>query len=167
MFGRLLWQLIRGNRGRLAVALVAIVGGGAVISAMFNMEIDVRRKLTQEFRSLGANVVLSAHGAGDQALMNESAADGVVNRLGPQGTISSPYLYLVARTRANQPVVLAGTWLDRASAITPWWQIQGEAISARDDVTRCLVGKNVARQFALTPGSEIELRYADKSAHFT
>jgi putative ABC transport system permease protein len=167
MFGRLLWQLLRGNRGRLAVALVAIVGGGAVISAMFNMEIDVRKKLTQEFRSLGANVVLSGQGAGDQALMRESAAEGVVERLQPQGTIASPFLYVVARTATNQPVVLAGTWLDRAPAITPWWQIQGEAVLARDDISHCLVGKNVARQFALAPGSDLELRYGDKVAHFS
>jgi putative ABC transport system permease protein len=87
--------------------------------------------------------------------------------VGPQGTISSPYLYVVARTSANQPVVLAGTWLYRATTITPWWKIQGEAISARDDVSHCLVGKNVARQFALTPGSDFELHYADKSALFS
>jgi putative ABC transport system permease protein len=167
MFGRLLLQLLRGNRGRLAVALAAIVGGGAVISAMFNMEIDVRKKLTQEFRSLGANVVLSGQGAGDQALMRESAAESIVERLQPQGTIASPFLYVVARTAANQPVVLAGTWLDRASAITPWWQIQGEAILARDDISHCLVGRTVARQFALALGSDLELRYADKVAHFS
>jgi putative ABC transport system permease protein len=166
MFGRLLWQLLRGNRGRLAVALVAIVSGGAVISALFNMEIDVRKKLTQEFRSLGANVVLSGQGAGDQSLMNELVAEGAVDRLAPQGTITSPYLYIVARTPANRPVVLAGTWLDRASAITPWWKIQGQPISERSDISHCLVGKNVARQFGLAPGSDLELRYADKSAHF-
>ncbi|MFZ0036262.1 MAG: ABC transporter permease [Candidatus Acidiferrales bacterium] len=167
MFGRLLWQLLRGNRGRLAIALVAIAGGGAVISALFNMEIDVRKKLTQEFRSLGANVVVSGHGTGDQALMSESAAEEAVDRLEPQGAIASPYLYVVARTSANQPVVLAGTWLDRSSAMTPWWQIQGRAIATRTDVSHCLVGKNVARQFALAPGSDLELHYADKAAHFS
>ena len=59
MFGRLLLQLLRGSRGRLAVALIAIVSGAAVISALLNLDLDVGSKLTQEFRSLGANVVIA------------------------------------------------------------------------------------------------------------
>jgi putative ABC transport system permease protein len=59
MFGRLLFQLLRGSRGRLAVALIAIVSGAAVISALLNLNLDVGSKLTQEFRTLGANVVIA------------------------------------------------------------------------------------------------------------
>ena len=59
MFGRLLLQLLRGSRGRLAVALIAIVSGAAVISALLNLDLDVGSQLTQEFRSLGANVVIA------------------------------------------------------------------------------------------------------------
>ncbi len=65
MFGRLLWQLLRGSRGRLAVALIAVVSGAAVISAMLNLDLDIGRKLTQEFRMLGANLVVSSPGAGE------------------------------------------------------------------------------------------------------
>ena len=54
MFWRLLWQLLRGSRGRLTVALIALVSGAAVISALLNLEFDIERKLTQEFRTLGA-----------------------------------------------------------------------------------------------------------------
>src|ERR1700733_12806202 len=60
MFGRLLWKLLRGNRGRLTVALVALASGAAVISALLNLDLDIERKLTQEFRLLGANLVISA-----------------------------------------------------------------------------------------------------------
>ena len=59
MFWRLVFQLLRGNRGRLAVAVLAIVSGAAVISALLNLDLGVQSKLTQEFRSLGANVVIS------------------------------------------------------------------------------------------------------------
>src|SRR5579875_2143335 len=53
MFGRLLWSLLRGNRGRLTVALVAVISGATVISALLNVELDIGRKLAQEFRELG------------------------------------------------------------------------------------------------------------------
>jgi putative ABC transport system permease protein len=59
MFWRLLWKLLRGSRGRLAVAILALVSGAMVISALLNLELDVERKLTQEFRMLGANLVIS------------------------------------------------------------------------------------------------------------
>ncbi|MGA7191834.1 MAG: hypothetical protein WBY66_25280, partial [Candidatus Acidiferrales bacterium] len=59
MFWRLVFQLLRGSRGRLAVAILAIVSGAAVISALLNLDLGVQNKLTQEFRSLGANVVIA------------------------------------------------------------------------------------------------------------
>ena len=62
MFGRILWKLLRGNRGRLAVALVAVASGATVISGLLNLQFDMREKLTHEFRLLGANLVISAAG---------------------------------------------------------------------------------------------------------
>ena len=62
MFWRLLFQLLRGSRGRFAVAIFAIVSGAAVISALLNLDLDVQNKLTQEFRTLGANIVISPAG---------------------------------------------------------------------------------------------------------
>ncbi len=166
MLGRLLLQLLRGNRGRLAVALVAIVGGAAVISALFNIEIGVRRKLAQEFRSLGANVIVSGYGTGDQALLSGDAAERAIEAHVPSGTSFAPYLYVVARSADKRPVVLSGTWLDLSPVLTPWWQIGGQTISTRDDLSHCLVGKNVARQFNLIPGSDLELHYGDGAAHW-
>ena len=68
MFGRLLWKLLRSNRGRLAVALVAVISGAAVISALLTVEHDISRKLTSEFRLLGPNVLISAKGAGQSSV---------------------------------------------------------------------------------------------------
>jgi putative ABC transport system permease protein len=59
MFWRLVSQLLRGSRGRLAVAIIAIVSGAAVVSALLNLDLGVQNKLTQEFRTLGANIVIS------------------------------------------------------------------------------------------------------------
>jgi putative ABC transport system permease protein len=167
MFGRLLWGLLKGNRGRLTVALVAITAGAAVVSALLNMEIDVRQKLGEEFRTLGANVVVSGRGPGDAALLEAGKTEQAIQSAAPGGTAYAPYLYVVARTAEKRPVVLAGTWLDLAPALTPWWRIDGSAISSRDDANHCLVGRNVARQFGLAPGSSLELHYGDNSARWS
>lgn len=159
MFGRLLWQMIRGNRGRLVVALVAIASGAAVISTLLNLEIDARRKLTQEFRSLGANLVISGYGTGEQALLREAGIEAAIEKQAPAGTAAAPYLYIVARTKAGQAVVVAGTWLDVALQLNPTWQIEGEAAASREDATHCFAGKNAAQQLGVVPGGVLTLAY--------
>jgi predicted lysophospholipase L1 biosynthesis ABC-type transport system permease subunit len=66
VFGRLLLGLVRGSRGRLLVALVALTSAAAVLSALANVDLDVEKKLTQQFRTLGANLVIAPARA-DQA----------------------------------------------------------------------------------------------------
>jgi len=178
MFGRLLWKLLRSNRGRLAVALVAVISGAAVISALLNLEFDVERKLTQEFRLLGANLVISpgssmqTNGAASYrstapaspSLMSEAAVLPQVKRLRTRDVVASaPYLYIVARTH-DTPIVVAGTWLDEARKLEPTWKLEGDAVASRDDAIQCLVGRDVARQFGLAPGGQIELNYLGRSA---
>lgn len=175
MFGRLLWQMIRGNRGRLAVALVAVVSGSAVISALLNLDLDLERKLTQEFRMLGANLVISSRraapmadaGAGSPVLMDESAAGAALaENQNSNVAAAAPYLYIAARAQ-DTPVVVAGTWLDQARKLSPTWKLEGDWVASRDDETRCLVGRNVARQFQLAPGGQLDLTYMGRTAHVT
>ena len=150
MFGRLLWRLLRGNRGRLAVALVAMASGAAVISALFNMQFDVQRKMTQEFRTLGANVVIApAKSLGDGATLDRNLLN-TEERVAGADVAKAPYLYIVARTDANRSVVLAGTWLNAAAALRPYWKIDGEHAPFSSEGTSCLVrGEHVAREFGL------------------
>jgi putative ABC transport system permease protein len=171
MFARLLWKLLRGNRGRLAVALIAVVSGAAVISALLNLQFDVQRKLTQEFRALGPNVVISAK-SGNQAIGFESATSSssgalldesaVQNSLAANQTAditaSAPFLFAVARA-ADVPAVVAGTWLDQLPKLNPTWKIQGSWIRERDASTDCMIGRKAAQQFQVAAGSKLTLNY--------
>jgi putative ABC transport system permease protein len=175
MFRRLVWRLVRGNRGRLTVALVALVSGAAVISALLNLELDLERKLTREFRSLGANVVLaskpdaqtaSARTATRSLLSESSITTGLKSMNSHEVSASAPYLYIVARA-GDTPVVVAGTWLDQAQALAPTWKIEGTRVGSRDDLAHCLVGRNVAGRFNLRPGSRLDLTYLSQSVRVT
>jgi putative ABC transport system permease protein len=177
MFGRLLLQLLRGSRGRLAVALMAVMSCAAVTSALINLELDIGRKLTREFRTLGANLVISSRRNSESAdfgtagaspespnLMEESAVLAVVERNKLADVVAAaPYLYLVSRAM-NTPVVMAGTWLDQQRNLEPTWKLEGNWVSSRDDGKHCVVGRNVARQFGLAPGGQLELTYLSKGA---
>jgi putative ABC transport system permease protein len=185
MFVRLLMQLLRGSRGRLAVALIAVVSGAAVISALLNLDLDIERKLTQEFRLLGANLIVTSGGSADTSQPQDTAAPA--SNLSEQPTLmdqapvlagvesartkdvnaAAPYVYIVARVAnhgATQPIVIAGTWLDEARNLEPTWRIEGDWIASREDTAHCLVGRNAARQFGWMPGSRIELGYTGRSA---
>jgi len=182
MFWRLLFQLLRGSRGRLAVALIALVSGAAVISALLNLDLDVGSKLAQEFRTLGANVVVApretegnapldasstaASSAGTTALMNESVVLNQLKVIQTPETTAAPYLYIIARVDRTQ-VVVAGTWLDEARKLAPAWKVEGNLVASRDDQAHALVGRNVARELHLAPGSEIALDYLGRTARLT
>jgi putative ABC transport system permease protein len=175
MFARLLFNLLRASRGRLAVALVALVSGAAVISALLNLDLDIERKLTQEFRSLGANLIISrfadasanALGAESPALMPEAAVLAKIQQMRVPGVVAAaPFLYVVAKIK-NQPVIVGGTWLDEAAKLEPTWKVTGERMVARDDRAHCLIGRDVARQFNLAPGGQLELTYLGNTARLT
>ncbi|HET6200636.1 MAG TPA: ABC transporter permease [Candidatus Acidoferrales bacterium] len=174
MFKRLLFHLLRGNRVRLVVALLALISGGAVVSALLNLDLDINHKLTQEFRSLGANVVISAPQTSSAApgvppLMDESVMQDVEQSIDRQsqvsGAVASPDLYLVARTgsKNGQDVVVTGTWLDRVSQMEPWWKIAGTGSVSRTDLSRCLIGRNVSNSLGLSAGGNIALSYQGRS----
>ena len=174
MFARLLWKLLRGSSGRLTVAMIGVISGAAVISALLNLELDIGRKLSQEFRSLGANIVIAPKpsaqtGAGAASLLsgNQIASDEMARGLAavnsPDVAASAPYLYVVAHV-ANVPVVVAGTWLDQTPKLDPTWKLDGNWVASREDNSHCLVGGNVARQFHLAPGSQLDLAYLAENA---
>jgi putative ABC transport system permease protein len=69
MFWRILGQLFSASRGRLAVALLALASGAAVTTALINLNLDAKRKLSDEFQTLGPNlVIMPSHRAADASL---------------------------------------------------------------------------------------------------
>ena len=128
MFWRLLWKLLRGSGGRLAIAILSLVSCAMVVSALLNLEFDIERKLTQEFRMLGANILVSPRnaqisGSGAAEVMSESEVSAAIAASKePAVVAASPFLYVVANTEKT-PVVVAGTKLEELSKLEPAWKI--------------------------------------------
>ncbi len=171
MFWRLVFQLLRGSRARLTVAILALVSGAAVISGLLNLDFGVEYQLTQQFRTLGANIVIAPRaaaslpesGSSSPALMNESELLSRVQADSPANTAYAPFIFVVARAEGNL-VVAAGTWLDQLHALNPTWKMEGNWIYSRDDLESCLVGRNAAKQLHLTVGSELPVQYLNQTA---
>jgi putative ABC transport system permease protein len=174
MFGRLVFQLLRGNRGRLVIALVALASGATMISALLNLEFDIGRKLTREFRILGANVVLAPRnrslsggpGATAPSLMEEARVRAGVDKAKTKDVFAAvPFLYIVARA-SGTPFVVAGTQLEELEKLEPTWKMEGQWPAADSSASACLMGRSVARRFHLALGDPFEMRYQDRSATF-
>ena len=167
MFLRILWKLLGASRGRLALALVALSSGAAVSSALLNVNLDAERKLTQEFRTLGANVVVAPpSGGSDAALADAGIMERIAGLQVPQIVAAAPYLYVAANS-GTQPVILAGTWFDQVAKMNSWWKLDGNWVASRGTHLQCLVGSAAARQLGLKLGSPVELRSGEHSASLT
>jgi putative ABC transport system permease protein len=169
MFWRLLWKLLRGSGGRLAVAILALVSCATVVSALLNLEFDIERKLTQEFRTLGANLLISPRnaqitGSSPAEVMSESDVSTAIQSVkDPNVVAAAPFLYIVGNAQ-NTPVVIAGTNLEELPKLEPAWEIEGTWKPSKAQQTACLVGRDVARQLELAVGSLLNLTYLKRSA---
>jgi len=174
MFWRIWWRLLRGSRARLAVAFLAVASGATVCAALLNLQFDADRKLTREFRTLGANVVVSpaappGANPGEPSLMSEQVLDHIAAIPAPSGTVAAPYLYIAGRAAASpnsepKSVIIAGTRLSEMSSLAPFWKIDTMELPEPDPNKGCLVGKSVAQQLGLSLGSALELGYGGTHA---
>src|SRR2546422_4267945 len=106
MFWRLLLRSIFVKRPQAALAVGSLLVGAAVTSMLLNLYEDVHRKMTQEFRAYGANVVLSPRAADSRdpfrtgGVMDEdvlSRLEAYRNRI--PDLAARPLLYVVVRLR--------------------------------------------------------------------
>jgi putative ABC transport system permease protein len=166
VFWRLVFQLLRGSRARLIVAILALISGAAVISGLLNLDLGVEYQLTQQFRTLGANIVIAPKpteampesALTNSALINEDDALSHVQKIVSPNISFAPFAYVVAHANGMQ-VVAVGTWLDQLHALNPTWKLDGDWISSRENVGQCLVGRNASRQLHLITGGPLELQY--------
>ena len=161
MFWRIVRRLLTANYGRLFLILLALGAGAAVTAALLNLQMDAKRRLTAEFRALGANVIIAPrdfHGSTTDATLSEDAFEGVpVNYSG--GTVAkAEFLYFIATATgadkvgkpstpsATSPVIVAGVRYvaKDKTQILPHRVVEGGY--AIFDVETCAIGQKVASQ---------------------
>jgi putative ABC transport system permease protein len=148
MFWRMERRLLRASRGRLAVVLLALASGGAITTALLNLQLDAGRKLRREFRAFGANVIVSAREQSRAITPAENLLDVSVLSHIPlewegQRVAAVPFLYLIAKAKpvisrgrpdTSDPVasvlsptvlVVAGTRLADLPEVAPGWKMTG------------------------------------------
>ncbi len=135
MLMRILGKSLARRRGRIAIAIVSVVMGAAVATALMAVSMDVERQVSSEFRKYGANLVVVPQsdtievgfpGVGfgsvtEQGYIEENDLWRIM-RISWRNNILgfAPFLYQVVTAEsptATHDLVLAGTYFDQVVSI--------------------------------------------------
>src|SRR3954471_13096214 len=119
MFFRVLARAAILRKRTALSALMATAVAAAAATAMLNLFSDVQGKLQREFRNFGANIVVEAP---ESKSFDDHAITQIRAVLNGRG-LAVPFGYAVARTDRDQAIVVAGTDLDLARQLNPWWAV--------------------------------------------
>jgi putative ABC transport system permease protein len=158
MFLRMLARAAFLRKWTALSALFAIIVAAAASTAMLNLFVDVQSKLRKEFRGFGANIVVEAKTGGsfspDDLRRIESALAG--------HGLAVPFAYAVAHTQTGDAVVVAGTNMELARKLNPWWEVS----SWPQKSGQALVGVRAAKILASDSGA-FALTYQGRAVHLS
>jgi putative ABC transport system permease protein len=171
MFWRIVRKLITANYGRLFVILLALGAGAAITSALLNLQIDAKRRLTTEFRALGANVIVATRDANvnsggdtlDESLLAELPTE---NAGKPVPAVA--FLYVIGAVAKageihHEAAVIAGTEGQGLTQVRPGRRREYSADLEKDPLA-CEVGAKAAAQFKVDAGDSLDLRNQGREA---
>jgi len=174
MFARLLGESFARNPRRKVLTAAALVIGMAVATATLTIALEVGDRLAREFRSLGANLLVTPEsdtlpveiGGVDYRPVDEGAYLNEAD-LGKLKTIFwrhnilgfTPFLDVPAYvSETSGATTLIGTWYQHdvpvpdgtkfatgASITHPWWKVEGRWF--RDGAGECVVGSTLAEKY--------------------
>ena len=141
------------RRARALTALIALTISAAIATALLTLYASLDAKLHHEFRSFGANIVLTAPTLPPDALAKAKQAAG------PGATVAA-FAYAVATTDRNTPVVIAGVDFATLRTLDSYWQLP--AWPTAPDAA--LLGEKAAGHIA--DEHQVTLNFAGRKATF-
>jgi putative ABC transport system permease protein len=142
------------RRARSLSALVALTVSAGVATALLTLYADLDAKLHHEFRSFGANIVLTA--PANSALPANALAQ--VKAAAGADALEAPFGYAVATTDRGTPVVVSGTDFAAVKKLDAWWSV--DTWPSDSDTTAALLGQRAANFVA--DEHEVNLTFAGK-----
>ena len=156
MFWRVLHRLIGAHRARLLVVLLGLGAGATLTAALLNLQVDAKARLTREFRSFGANVLIAPH---ENNTSSSTLDEAVIQRVRqfpvPPHSSAVAYLYVIADVVASgrpaTKVVVSGTRIEIEDG-------RPMAPGSENNVVQCSVGSIAAVRLRVAVGDELRLR---------
>ncbi len=180
MFRRLVRRLLFANRGRLFVILLALSSGAAVSAALLNLQVDAKRRLTSEFRTFGANILVVSREQ-NPIRSFQSPREIIDSKLLPAVVTSNiassvSFSYAVGQvSRENQegsdisrtsiPVVIAGINGDPLTRAIPLnLKAQVSNLKLGPYETWCILGVRLADRIQAATETPLVIRLGDRKS---
>jgi putative ABC transport system permease protein len=181
MFVLLVYESFRRQTRRKMLVAIAVTFGAAVSTAMIGIATGIGDKISHEFRSYGANLVVTPdedaldvqigsvnlRPASGGAYLDEAALSQIKGIFwGNNIAAFTPELSVNVDVRGHQVTVL-GTYFSKTLQVSkqafttgapttfPWWRVDGNW--PRDDSTDVLIGEKLAASLNSQAGSELEM----------
>lgn len=179
IFFRLISTSLRRRKSRGAILLLAVILGAALISGLVNIYSDIGSKMSREFRSYGANLVLVPKKGNFILGRDVRKATQSLNKKELVG--AAPYIYGVVQVRSFDPstlrpdsgqassrqvqdrseeppksLVAVGTWFDQVRKVNPYWKLKGKWPRSGEEEA-VLVGEEAAKILELERGDTFKL----------
>ena len=142
------------RKARSISALIAMTVSAGVATALLTLYTDLDNKLHKEFRSFGANIVLTVPAS---TTLPPDALSRVQQIAGADAS-AAEFAYAIATTSTGTPVVVAGTDLPAAKRLNSWWQVDNWPDPATPDAA--LFGQRAAP--IVSNNQTVALTYAGK-----
>jgi len=170
MFWRIVRRLITANYGRLFVILLALGAGAAITSALLNLQIDAKRRLTTEFRALGANVIVVPRDANATSggTLDQTVIAGLPAENAGKPVPAVAFLYVIGEVAKAgeihyQAAVIAGIEGQGLTQVRPGRRTEYSAELEKDPAA-CEAGAKAAGQFKVHTGDSLHLRNQGREA---
>lgn len=151
LFARLLVKAAWVRKDRALTALISVAVVATIATAALTVYYDLENKLSHEFQSFGANVVITARGGS----LKDSAIATIRSTLAGKGDVV-PVAYAIADGPSNTRVVIGGANLNALSEMNSWWSTR-----KADAAGNALVGSRAAQLYS-SAGAGFEIAYGAK-----
>jgi len=156
MYIRMITASLLRRRSRMLIALLAIAIGAAILSGLVTIYTDVPRQLSMQFRSYGANMILTAQ----EGQLTQEDVDSAIALIPSDKLVgAAPYRYETVRIN-DRPVLAAATDLESAEKTSPFWKVDGEWPAASGEI---MVGAGVAETYNLKAGKKLTCTFAPET----
>jgi putative ABC transport system permease protein len=146
MFFRFIFQALKYRRQRLLLTFAALTVAATLATVLFGIYGTVERRVRDEFRAYGANIVATPLNGKTVTLDLARAAESL-------GAEAAPFLVTSVRLGAGA-VPVAGFVSSKSAAMTSFWRMQG----SRDiGPGECIAGEQLAASLGLRVGSPVPI----------
>jgi putative ABC transport system permease protein len=153
MYLRMITRAFVRRISRVVIASLSIVVGATTLSALGIITYTVPEQIARELRSYGANLVVSPDGTETIRVGTMTAINAALDEAGVQLVGHAPYRQDNLLFN-QQPMPAMGTDFALATAMRPYWSIDGELPSRPGEI---LVGRDLVKRYGFEVGDQVPL----------